>query len=109
MAMAPPVEIQFERGAGGAAEVGKERVDDPVPGPVAVAAGSDQTGPREAGELAGDVRLALAGGADQVADATFAPGEMVEQVEPHGVGERPEAGGEGREQRSGDRIRHSRM
>ena len=67
---------------------------DAVVHPFAVAAGGDDAGFAQVGEVAGDLGLGLPEDFDEVADADFAAVHEVEEAQAGGVGERGEEQGE---------------
>jgi hypothetical protein len=76
---------------GGGSGVGE--AVDAVVHPLAFAAGFDDAGASQVGEVAGDFGLRLAEDLDEVADADLVAGHEVEQAEAGGVGERGEEAG----------------
>lgn len=94
------VALHFEVGLEGAEGSVKDgsgavisRMENAVVHPLALAAGADDAGVAQIGEVAGDLGLALAEDLDELADADFAVVHEVEQAEASAVGEgREEAG-----------------
>lgn len=68
--------------------------DDAVVHPFALAAGGDDAGAAEVGQMAGDFGLALAEDRDEIADADFPAVDEVQEAEAGAIGERGKEPGE---------------